>query len=145
MVACAFQFVQFDLSFKARSRICFDKGYLCRVKQVIVIGAFLLNLFGHFVTEAKAPVQPHTKNQQEISNPAAFSFYRDHPADLTQPARIHCITFKGRDLRPFSGLGSTEAGTQLLPCQFSTPPSLCTSPASITLIRLILFPNHYFW
>lgn len=112
------------------------------VKNLFVILAFLFFLAASFCGEAKALDEGDDENVEHTVAPV---LRKKQAADFSRPIQVRHLSFKIRDQRIFPGSLKND--------WFAWQPSSggCMMARGIQscfhlpFLRLLLFPNHYFW
>lgn len=112
------------------------------MRQVFTICAIFIHLLGFFSAEAKSTVLLKTETRQE--SPESFSafFQHDHPANITYS--VHQLV-KVRYQRTSPSMVDLDSVPDLVYSASGKRIDGYISPLYLPLIRLLLYPNHYFW
>jgi hypothetical protein len=93
---------------------------------------------------AEAPYQ-HNVSQKQHAAVAAFSYHHDPAAELARSIHFTGTTFQVKDHRfQEDVLAANNLNSSMATALRKRAIAYSASPRS-PLIRLLLFPNHYFW
>jgi hypothetical protein len=116
------------------------------VRYLLVICILFLQFANSFtaVAEAALPVKEVSHNKKAACL-YANDLLHDQAAEVARTIQFSCIVFNARDHRANEGLLSlTRQGDPI-----AGDLRKCISDSTIShwtpLVRLLLFPNHYFW
>ena len=119
-------------------------SYLCTVKRALVLYIIFIQLLSYFSAAATSTAARNSEVHQEASI-AAASFMRDQPAELTPSPHFTCTGFKVRDQRFVHSLLVITGFHSNNPGKLNTIAAIPYLPPYRPLIRLLLYPKHYFW
>ena len=115
------------------------------MRHFIYISILFVQLLGYFTAEAGKPFPINDVSQPENTRIAAADFHHDHTAEIVRPIQFHCATFKLTD-QPFpAGKLSINKLGYYLPDELRKRENVCPTSTWVPLVRLLLFPKHYFW
>lgn len=120
-------------------------GYICSVRYVFTICLLFIQLLGHITAEAEVPFQISNISQQENAAIAISSFHTDHAAEVVCTIQFNGTTFKWRAHRFQAGSISINNLSNYIPEEPGNHANVYPAPIRVPLVRLLLFPNHYFW
>ncbi|HEY6954985.1 MAG TPA: hypothetical protein VI385_07055 [Flavisolibacter sp.] len=115
------------------------------MKQLLVICVLTLQLFGLHSANAGmvAPVGAESITRKSAAH--SLFLQRDHPAEISPTVRIVTTALKARYHRSPAGAVNVVDGASVLAVPSAKNPDNYTSPLYLPLIRLLLYPKHYFW
>jgi hypothetical protein len=115
------------------------------VRQLFVICTILIQLLGYVSAEARPTAQTMMGTQKESPLTISSSFHGENPADITSLNHFASIAFKLRYQRALPAM--TNWYNDITPVSVSSDKhsNVYSSPLFLPLIRLLLYPNHYFW
>lgn len=115
------------------------------MKQLLVICVLTLQLFG--LHSAKAGMVAPVGTESITKKSAAHSFHlqQDYPADIIPTVRIATTALKARYHRSPGAAVNLVDAVNVLAVPAGKNPDNYTSPLYLPLIRLLLYPKHYFW
>jgi hypothetical protein len=108
----------------------------------------LLLLFVQLTTgiaEAGTPLPANNGSHQRSASLLANGFLHDHLAEVAHTIQFNCVAFNVRDHRDTDGAFTIARLSNYLAGDLRKRINACSAPHSSSLIRLLLFPNHYFW
>jgi hypothetical protein len=122
---------------------CLPNGYIRRVKQFVLFFALLVQSFGFVSADAKLTASPHTYVTAE-SNTVSVASDDDTP-DIHRIFKLSRSAFKIRVSRSFAS--TPEVTKDIAPRSVGVIQKTAEykSPFYLPLVRLLLFPKHYFW
>ena len=115
------------------------------MKRAFVLFILLFQLFAFFTAEAKAPVSSQEKAQKDLSSVSTSFFHPDHPIELTGSTHFNPVMPTIRVSRFLTGL---QCITSLAINSLEEQPRQAYADwvqPYVPLVRLLLFPRHYFW
>lgn len=115
------------------------------MRQVLVICAFLIQLFGYLQTDANPCRLGKAEMQDEQPEHLLSSFQEDRSADLVHAPYFVCNTLKLGDQRLVAGVMDWVNSRGLFTSWLRMHSTISQTPLYLPLIRLLLFPKHYFW
>ena len=115
------------------------------MKQLLVICVLALQLFGSHSANAGmvAPVGAESVTKKHAAH--SLFLQQDHPADISPTVRIATTALKARCHRSPGAAASFSDAVNALAVRPDKNPDRYSSPLYLPLIRLLLFPKHYFW
>ena len=111
------------------------------MRQVFTICAIFIQLLGYFSAEAKSAALLKTETRQESPETFSAFFQHDHPANITYSGHH----LKVRYQRTSPDLIDLSSAPDLVYSRSGKRVDGYVSPLYLPLIRLLLYPNHYFW
>ena len=112
--------------------------------RAFAILIFFLQLLAFSSAEAKAPDQPKEATGK-VSNLSAYKFHGGHPVEFVRPAAFYRSTNTVKDFRHLTGLAFNTTLQGNFPQDVQKLSAAGTVYPRKLLLRLLLFPDHYFW
>lgn len=115
------------------------------MRYFVNICLLFVQLLGYFTAEAGKPFQINDLSQHENAVISASSFHYDHSAEVARPIHLNYTTFKLIGQRFPAGILSINNPGYYIPDELRKRENVCPTSIWIPLVRLLLFPKHYFW
>jgi hypothetical protein len=115
------------------------------MKRALVICYLLIHVLSYFPAEAKAPVASKYPDRNETAHWSKSLFDVEHPADLTPSTQFAFTNFRVREKRLPARLISSLALEDRSPLAVGRYGNIYPLLPHLSLVRLLLFPKHYFW
>lgn len=115
------------------------------MRQLLIICTIIIQLLGYFSAEANDNVQSKPISELKAAYGIGSLFHEDSPSGVSSSTFCSHIFFKIRYQRTTADIADWHhepSFVRMLAERFS---SAYASPLYIPLIRMLLFPNHYFW
>jgi hypothetical protein len=114
------------------------------MRQLLIICAIITQLLGYFSAEAKDNVQSKPLTELKAAYSVGSVFHENFPSEVTSSACCSHLFFKIRYQRTIADITNWHHDPSLV-SRAGVFSSAYASPLYIPLIRMLLFPNHYFW
>lgn len=120
-------------------------GYICRVRYLFTILILFVQLVSGFTAEAGTQLYANDIAHQKSATLLADDLLPDHFAEVA-----HAIQFIGaasslRDHRDTDAIVTVTRLSNYLAGDLRKRINAFSEPHAVSFIRLLLFPNHYFW
>jgi hypothetical protein len=116
--------------------------YIRKVKQLLLLCVIVFQTLCGLCAGAKSVVSPDIKSQE---NRVAFSIPDEEPSSLKRTLKISRSLLKIRVSRSFASVSDLSGQPEAF---YNLQVEVCkgyASPFYLPLVRLLLFPKHYFW
>jgi hypothetical protein len=115
------------------------------VRHLLIICILFSQLLGSFTAEAGKPFKGNVLPQTENAGLYAASLYDEHAAEVARPIQFNYITFRLTAQRLLTGSLSINNLGYYIPDELRKRENVRPAFIGPPLVRLLLFPNHYFW
>lgn len=114
------------------------------MKRALII-CILLSLLAGYYASAKAPVSSKQPTSMEAAQLSATLLRTNDAAELTPSVQFTLQAFKTREQRFLQSLVRVFCLQTPLPAGTNGHANVYPPLPHIPLVRLLLFPKHYFW
>jgi hypothetical protein len=115
------------------------------VKQILILFAILIQSFGFNSVNAKATASTDTYFAKEDPSSRSVIIDTEDGGDIKRISKSSKSRFKIRTPRSFATAAIVANNFRTLHFPGRNTATGYTSPFYLPLVRLLLFPKHYFW
>jgi hypothetical protein len=116
------------------------------VRYLLIISILFLQFANSFTAKAEAALPAKdVSHNKKAARLYANDLLHDQAAEVARTIRFTCIGFKARDHRANEGLFSPDHVSDNIAGDLDKRINDSAIAHFTPLIRLLLFPNHYFW
>ena len=114
------------------------------VKHLLVLCLIFIGLASLSSVEARVCAHPNTQTQtgNDVVNSSNF---QEHSANICNCSFLNHLAFKARSQRLQAVATNFNTTVNVLVIQSNKHNTVYNSPLYLPLIRLLLYPKHYFW
>jgi len=115
------------------------------VRYIYIICILFLQLANGFTAEAGTRLPVKDASHKKEASLSIHDLLHHHAAEVARSIRFSCSTLNARDQRENDGLLSLDHLSDQIAGDLRTRINDFSIAHWTPLIRLLLFPNHYFW
>jgi hypothetical protein len=115
------------------------------VRYLFIVILLFVQLVTGFTADAGTPLPANNIAHPKSASVLANDFLSDHFAEVAHSIQFSCVAFSVRDHRDSDGSIMVARLSNYIAGDLRKRINASSTPHWSSFIRLLLFPNHYFW